>query len=427
VYTRHIAAVAAALVGAAFLQPGAAAAPADKGQKSAYIVTVADGTNARGIARAVQANPNFVFDEVLDGFAARLNAGQLRALRNNPAVTAVEADRSVTAVGRKLKRSAKPTRGTGKGGGNGGGKPVKDRPVTEEPAVDQPVTEPVIEQPATETVQKVSSALWGLDRVDQNTLPLDSSYSYTATGAGVTVYVVDSGIATSHPDFEGRAKNVFDAFGGSGQDCNGHGTHVAGTIGGETHGVAKDVALAGVRVLDCSGSGSYSGVIAGLDWIAANSPGPAVANLSLGGGYSSAMNSAVQRLSDSGVTVVVAAGNSNVDAGGTSPASTPAAITVAASDRADQKASFSNYGSVVDTYAPGVAIASTAMQGGTTTMSGTSMAAPHVAGVAALYKAAHGEAASSVVHAWVVQQATAGVVGGNPAGTPNLLLFKGIL
>jgi subtilisin family serine protease len=447
VYPRKITAAAALLSGAALLFSGnaAVAAPAEKGQKSSYIVTVSDGENPRGIARAVQANPNFVFSEVLDGFAAQLNAGQLRALRNHPAVTAVEADQSVTAAGRKSKRTLKTIlraaakntgkglgKNTGKGLGKGGGKPVKEQPVVEEPVAEEPVTEPVVEQPTTqqpttESTQKVSSALWGLDRINQRLLPLDSSYSYVSAGTGVTAYVVDSGIATSHPDFEGRAKNVFDAFGGTGQDCNGHGTHVAGTIGGETHGVAKDVVLAGVRVLDCNGSGSYSGVIAGLDWIAANSPGPAVANLSLGGGYSSAMNTAVKKLSDSGVTVVVAAGNSNVDAGTTSPASTPEAITVAASDRNDQKASFSNYGSVVDTYAPGVSITSTSVQGGSTTMSGTSMAAPHVAGVAVLYKAVHGDAASDVVHSWVVQNATASVVGQNPAGTPNRLLFKGTL
>jgi subtilisin family serine protease len=406
---------AAALVAASSLALPAEAAPsaAPQGEKRAYIVTVADGADTRGIARAVQANPNFVYREVLDGFAARLNTGQLKALSNNPDVTAIELDGTATADGRVLGR----TKVTGKGGRKGG-RPVKD----------QPVTQPVVEEPAaTETVQQVPSGLWGLDRVNQQGLPLDATYSYAATGQGVTVYVIDTGIATSHPDFEGRAKNVYDAFGGTGQDCNGHGTHVAGTVGGKTFGVAKRVTLAGVRVLDCNGSGSYSQVIAGIDWVAANSPGPSVANLSLGGGYSSAMNTAVKNLSDSGVSVVVAAGNSNVDAATTSPASTAAAITVAASDRYDQKASFSNFGSVVDTYAPGASISSASLQGGSVTMSGTSMAAPHVAGVAALYKATYGESTSGAVHSWVVQNATPGVVTANISGTPNVLLFTNAL
>jgi subtilisin family serine protease len=239
-----------------------------------------------------------------------------------------------------------------------------------------------------------SLATWGLDRIDigKSPAPLDKKYSYSSTGVGVSAYVIDSGINQNHPDFEGRVAPGFNAISDSlgTQDCNGHGTHVAGTIGSKTYGVAKAVTLISVRVLDCGGSGTNSGVIAGVNWVAgdvttkANSS-KAVANLSLGGGASTALDTAINNLIGKGVTVVVAAGNSRADACKTSPARVPGAITVAASDSTDTFASFSNRGPCVDIIAPGVSITSTWLGSGTNSISGTSMAAPHVAGAVARY------------------------------------------
>jgi subtilisin family serine protease len=285
-----------------------------------------------------------------------------------------------------------------------------------------------VEQDQLVTVDATQSgATWGLDRVDQRGLPLSGTYSYTSTGSGVRAYIIDTGILTGHGEFSsGRASNVYDGFGGNGQDCNGHGTHVAGTVGGRTYGVAKGALLRGVRVFQCSGSSSNSTIIAGIDWVTANHVKPAVANLSLGGGYSQATNDAVTRLANAGVFVAVAAGNENQNACNVSPASAPGVTTVASSTRADAKSSFSNYGSCVDLYAPGSSITSAwyTSTTATNTISGTSMATPHVAGVAALYKAARGEASQATIDAWLKNNATANVVTGNVTGTPNRLLFK---
>jgi subtilisin family serine protease len=274
-----------------------------------------------------------------------------------------------------------------------------------------------------------TGATWGLDRVDQQALPLSGTYLYNTTASNVYAYIIDTGIRTSHTQFGTRAANVYDAFGGNGQDCNGHGTHVAGTVGGSTHGLAKAVRLRGLRVLNCSGSGSTSGIIAAIDWLRVNHVKPAVANMSLGGGYSSALNTAVNNLASAGVFIAVAAGNESQNACNVSPASAANATTVAASDRTDTRASYSNYGSCVDLYAPGSSITSAwhTTNSATSTISGTSMASPHVAGAAALYKARNGDASYSTIRSWLNSNATANVIRSNPTGTPNRLLFKSTL
>lgn len=271
-----------------------------------------------------------------------------------------------------------------------------------------------------------SNPPWGLDRIDQRNRPLSNSYTYNWTGAGVTAYVIDTGIRATHTQFGGRAANVFDAFGGNGADCNGHGTHVSGTIGGSTYGVAKSVTLRGVRVLDCNGSGSNSGVIAGVDWVRVNHASNAVANMSLGGGASSALDTAVNNLSNAGVPIAVAAGNSNANACNSSPARAANAITVGSTTTTDARSSFSNFGTCLDLFAPGSSILSSwfSSDTATATLSGTSMASPHVAGVAALYRQANPGASSTTVRNAIVNNATTNVVTNPGTGSPNRLLYS---
>jgi subtilisin family serine protease len=268
---------------------------------------------------------------------------------------------------------------------------------------------------------------WGLDRVDQPNLPLDQSYTYAQDGTGVDAYIIDCGILLSHNDFGGRAVTGFDAVtsGGLAIDGNGHGTHVAGTVGGSSYGIAKNVKLIAVRVLDASGSGTISGVIAGVDWVTNDhTTHPAVANMSLGGGVSTALDDAVKRSIADGVTYCIAAGNSAALASTSSPADVPEAITVGATDINDAFATFSNYGSLVDISAPGVNITSAWITSttSTNTISGTSMATPHVAGVAALYLQANPTASPAQIQAAITSNSVAGKITALKTGTVNKLL-----
>lgn len=273
-----------------------------------------------------------------------------------------------------------------------------------------------------------TGATWGLDRIDQRALPLSTDYSYPSTaGSGVTAYVVDTGVRSTHTEFTGRMAPGWTAIndGRGTEDCDGHGTHVAGTIAGTTWGVAKKATIVPVRVLDCFGSGTFSGIIAGLDWIRLNRTGPAVVNMSLGGGLSSTVNTAVANLVASGVTVVVAAGNSNANACNYSPAAAPSAITVGATTATDGRASFSNFGTCLDIFAPGQGITSSVIDSDSATAvySGTSMASPHVAGAAALYLGANPSATPAAVATSLTQSATTNVVSSPGTGSPNLLLW----
>lgn len=330
----------------------AAAAPSASSALDSYIVTV-DGSRVPAQVAALATarlggRVEHLYTAALNGFAVTVPAALADRLSTLPGVVAVEKDQQIT-----VETSETP-------------------------------------------------ASWGLDRIDQHTAltgtdQSNNSYSYTNTGSGVTAYVIDTGIQFGNVDFEGRAVSGYDAVdGGSADDCNGHGTHVSGTIGGKTYGVAKGVHLVAVRVLDCNGSGSTSGVIAGINWVteAHVAGAPAVANMSLGGGASTALDNAVATSIADGVTYSVAAGNGNTagvpqDACKTSPARVPAALTVGATDKTDAAASFSNYGSCLDLFAPGVGITSdwysATTNTATNTISGTSMATPHVTGVAALY------------------------------------------
>ncbi|MYU01624.1 MULTISPECIES: S8 family peptidase [unclassified Streptomyces] len=268
---------------------------------------------------------------------------------------------------------------------------------------------------------------WGLDRVDQTETAGDNAYNYPDTaGEGVTAYVIDTGVRVTHEDFEGRATSGFDAVDNDddADDGNGHGTHVAGTIAGASHGVAKKAKIVAVRVLDDNGSGTTEQVIAGIDWVAANASGPSVANMSLGGGADPALDAAVQKAIAAGVTFGVAAGNESSDAGQVSPARVPEAITVASSTEADEQSSFSNYGSIVDIYAPGSDITSTWNDSdtGTNTISGTSMATPHVVGAAAVYLAGNPDATPDAVATALTEGATPDAISNATEGTANKLL-----
>lgn len=326
-------------------------------------------------ARASDGRIHYRYNSAIKGFAATLSKRAVESLRSNPNVDFIEADQRINLS-----------------------------------ATQSPVT-------------------WGLDRIDQRNLPLSNSYTYNATGSGVTAYIIDTGMRLSHNEFGGRAVSGYDAIdGGSADDCNGHGTHVGGTVGGSTYGVAKGVSLVAVRVLNCSGSGTNSQVIAGINWVTSNhqAGAPAVANMSLGGGASSAIDNAVNNSIADGVTYAVAAGNETTNACNKSPARTAAAITVGATTSTDARAYYSNYGSCLDIFAPGSSITSAwyTSNSATNTISGTSMATPHVAGVAALALQASPSAQPATVANTIISSATTGVVGSPGSGSPNRLLYS---
>ncbi|MFF7288982.1 S8 family peptidase [Streptomyces griseorubiginosus] len=349
--------------------------------KDSYIVTLkknagfkAASSEGKGLIKEYGGTVGKTFGSALNGYTATLSATEAKRLAADPSVAAVEQNQTVHLA---------------------------------------------------DTTQ--SSAPWGLDRIDQAALPLSGTYTYPdSAGSGVTAYVIDTGVRITHSQISGRASYGYDAVDGdtTAADGNGHGTHVATTIAGSTYGVAKKAKIVAVRVLDNAGSGTTAGVIAGIDWVTNNHSGPSVANLSLGGGASSTLDTAVRNSIASGVTYAVAAGNSSANASSYSPARVTEAITVGATTSTDARASYSNYGSVLDIFAPGSSITAGwyTSDTATNTISGTSMATPHVAGAAAVYLAGHTSATPAQVATALVNGATSNAVTSPGSGSPNKLL-----
>ncbi|MEN9561872.1 MAG: hypothetical protein RIR73_116 [Chloroflexota bacterium] len=359
------------------------------------IVTTQADISIRAAVEANGGQVQYMYTSAIKGFSAHLPEAALNAVLSDPNVAYVEPDVMI---------SLSPEE-------QGGVQEAGD-------IAAEDVNAQAVQTPAT----------WGLDRIDQRNLPTTNSYAYTERGVDVHVYIIDTGIRTTHNEFGGRAVKNFDSIGDgqAGNDCNGHGTHVAGTVGGTTYGVAKLARLHAIRVLNCGGSGSYSGVIAGVDWVANNHIKPAVANMSLGGSAFTTLDNAVNGAVNKGVVMVVAAGNDSSNACNNSPARATKAITVGATDSTDTRSWFSNYGSCLDIFAPGSSITSAwhTSNSATNTIDGTSMASPHVAGVAALYLEVQPNATPLQVTYGIINSSTLNKVGDPVTGSPNRLLFS---
>ncbi len=372
-----------------------------------FIVVLRDGAGAASTAAALHQRYNldlrFVYTSAIKGFAVRhATAQQLRQLSTDPAVAYIEQDLKVSV--------ASPAEAVSSGEVVSAGEPICFPPPCEDESV------------------QLDPPSWHLDRISQRNLPMDRMYHYPNTGSAVRAYIIDTGIRLTHNDFGGRAQFGFDFEHSAQSDCHGHGTYMAGVLGGRAFGVAKAVRLVSVRVLNCAGSGTYSAVISGVDWVTRDSssnPGMNVAVMGLGGGHSQALNDAVTRSISAGVHYSVAAGNNSGDACILSPASTPGALTVTASNSADARPLYSNFGTCVDLYAPGVMVTGPwpTSDTATNTLSGTDPAAAVVAGVAAMWRQKYPSMTVSQLSAALASSATTNVITGNPASTVNRLLY----
>ena len=346
--------------------------------KDSYIVALAaTARSGASVAATAGVTPTHVWDAAFHGFAAKLTPAQLRKLSRDPAVATIEQDVLVT------------------------------------DALDATQADP---------------PSWGIDRVDQRNLPLSRSFTYNYTGAGVHAYIIDTGITPGHADFGGRATFDYNGIDTNNTDCQGHGTHVAGTIGSNTYGIAKGVRLHGVKMMNCSGGATTTAALNAINWVTANHTKPAVANTSWNFTASASLETAIRNMIAAGVFLATSAGNTGGNSCDRLPRKVETASVVASTTNTDARSSFSSTGACVDIYAPGSSIVSTVRTGGSGTMSGTSMATPHVAGVAALYKQRFGDQPSATVHNWLNSSATPNVVsGGTTGGTVNRLLFTNAL